>query len=256
VNSKKINLSPEEFYQEVSTNYDLMTRFQQRQEGEKEVLQSWLTRYPFVSALDAACGTGLHAILLSKMGLQITGADISAEMLHKARINSRVAGVKIKWIKSRMENLSHSIQQTFGAVLCLGNSIPHLLSSSRFHSALRNFYQLLDPGGWVIMQLLNYHKVLSEKQRIIGIHRNGDLEFIRFYDFVGQKINFNILTIEWKGNQGFSNLKSTLLYPYTRKEIQTALRKSGLKIAAIYGDMQFRKFQERHSMNLVIVAQK
>jgi len=256
MNSGKVNLSPEEFYQEVSTNYDLMTRFQQRQESEKIVMQSWLTRYPFVSALDAACGTGLHAILLSQLGVQVTGADISAEMLKEARINSQAAGVKIKWIKTPMEKLSHHFQQTFGAVLCLGNSIPHLLSSARLHSALRSFYQLLDPGGWVILQLLNYRKVLSEKQRIVGTHRNGNLEFIRFYDFTGKKINFNILTIEWKGNQGLPCLQSTLLYPYTRTEIQTALRKSGLQIAATYGDMQFSKFQERHSANLVIVAQK
>jgi hypothetical protein len=34
------------------------------------------------------------------------------------------------------------------------------------------------------------------------------------------------------------------------------LLKTKLKTVAIYGDMQFRKFKERQSANLVIVAQK
>jgi len=256
MNSKKENLSAEKFYQQLSVNYDVMTRFHQRQKTEREVLQTWLKKYPFKSALDAACGTGLHALLLSQLGVRVVGTDISPDMLSQARINSKAAGVNIKWIEAPLEKLSHHIHQTFGAVLCLGNSIPHLLSKAKLNSALKNFYLLLDPGGWVILQLINYRKVLMEQQRIIGIHRDGDQEFIRFYDLSGKKINFNILTIKWQGNQAFPHLQSTPLYPYTRSEIQTVLLKTGLKPIAIYGDMQFGKFQEKQSANLVIVARK
>ncbi len=249
-------LSPEIFYRKLSENYDAMTRLEQRWNSEKEILQKWLQKYPFRRGLDAACGTGLHTLLLSQLGVEMWGADISREMLKHARKNARTAGVSIRWIQTPLEKLSKNIHHQFQAVLCLGNSIPHLLTKSQLLSTFRNFYHLLEPGGWVILQLLNYHKILSDKQRIISIHRMDNLEFIRFYDYEGKFINFNVLTIAWEKQKTISELHSTLLYPYTLEELQNYLQRVRLFPIAVYGDMHFSKFDRKTSPNLVIVAQK
>jgi ubiquinone/menaquinone biosynthesis C-methylase UbiE len=53
-----------EFYKQLADPYDLMTRFEERFKNEKKILQKWQHKLPFQSALDVACGTGLHSILL------------------------------------------------------------------------------------------------------------------------------------------------------------------------------------------------
>ncbi|RPJ50835.1 MAG: class I SAM-dependent methyltransferase, partial [Acidobacteria bacterium] len=71
----------EDFYKELASDYDSMTRFKQRLRGEEQMLRRWRERYGFNSALDAACGTGLHAVVLAQMGVKATAADPSAAML-------------------------------------------------------------------------------------------------------------------------------------------------------------------------------
>ncbi len=252
----KAQSSGVEFYQDIADRYDEMTRFRQRLSSETRVMQRWLDRYGFRTVLDAACGTGLHAIILAKLGLRVTGADISEAMLARAREHAEESGVSVRWVQSPMQELKKNIDEKFDAVLCLGNSLPHLLQKKDLYDALNNFAALLKPGGRVAIQLLNYQRILSQKQRIVGVNRFGDREYIRFYDFGQDKIHFNILTIHWNGDKNTFSLHTTLLYPYRKDELKQAMFKSGFKSIEFFGDMQFNPYHDEKSPNLVIVGSK
>lgn len=45
--------------------------------------------------LDAAYGTGVHAIALVQVGFETVGADLSDEMISRARENAESAGLDI-----------------------------------------------------------------------------------------------------------------------------------------------------------------
>ena len=246
----------EQFYNELSSDYDEMTRFHPRLEKEEANLRRWVERFHIRTVLDAACGTGLHAIVFARLGLRVTAADLSSKMLEKARENARQQNVQIRWVKAALQTLSHHIQEQFQAIFCLGNSLPHLLTPQDLQNSLQSFYELLRPGGILVLQLLNYDKILKKKERIIGVRRQGDREFIRFYDFLEETLRFNILTIRWKNNTPELNLSSTILYPYRRKVLESALHLAGLGDLQFYGDMQFTPFDENKSPNLVLVATK
>ena len=168
-----------------------MTRFSQRLESERKILQNWVNKYKISSVLDAACGTGLHAIVLSQLGVSVTGTDSSKEMLDGARKNSENAGIEIDWIEAPMEKLNEHIQSKFQTVLCLGNSLPHIIEKPVLQQVFRVFRSLLTSDGIVVLQLLNYQNILKEKNRIISINRYQATEFIRFIDFSGDLIQFN-----------------------------------------------------------------
>ncbi len=246
----------EQFYDALSSDYDEMTRFHPRLEKEEAVLRRWVERFKFRKVLDAACGTGLHAIVFARLGMAVTAADLSAKMLEKARENARQAKSPVRWVQASLQNLTHHIQEQFQAIFCLGNSLPHLLTKEDLEQTFKNFYQLLQPGGILVVQLLNYHKILLEKQRIIGIRRQGDLEFVRFYDFLEKVVRFNILTIRWKNNTPEYTLQSTTLYPYRKENLEAVLHLVGLGELQFYGDMQFTPFNSNESANLVVVAKK
>lgn len=245
------------FYEEIVSNYDSMTRFQERIERETATLQEWAERYGFRSAVDTACGTGLHAIILAQLGIDTAGADISEAMLEQARTHARDLKLDIPWIQSGMETLSQKLDRQYETVFCLGNSLPHLLTQAELQAAFESFWQLLAPGGTLVIQILNYARILKQQERIVGIHRQGATEFIRFYDFLPNRIRFNLLTVEWESDKRLKHaLSSTTLYPYRKQELQEALEKLGGMSVEFYGDMNFQPFDEEKSSNLVLVAQK
>ncbi len=245
-----------EFYEELAAEYDNMTRFDERLPKERAMLHGWIDRYHFRSALDVACGTGLHAILLAQAGIQMVGADLSPAMLKQAHAHADELGVQVEWIEADMESGDRRINRQFDAAFCLGNSLPHLLTPQAFEAAASSFSRLLHPGGMLAIQLLNYARILAERERIVGIHRHGATEYVRFYDFLDPLVRFNVLTIQWQENQAASTLNATTLYPYQQGEIETMLRRHDFTEIEVFGDMLFHPFDAEQSPNLVVVAKK
>lgn len=244
------------FYKNLSSDYDDMTRFQQRLKTEMATMKQWIARYRFSSVVDVACGTGLHAILLAKMGVRTVGVDISENMLEKAKQHANEFNVSVSWIQTPMQKLHQHLKDKFDAVFCWGNSIPHILNEADLMAVLQNFAMLLRPGGLLALQLLNYHRILKNQQRIVGIHRHNSVEYIRFYDLHPQLVQFNILTIKWKQSKVNYQINSTPLFPYTKSHLEPALVKNDFNQLEFYGNMGFVPFDEQSSQNLVIVARK
>jgi len=244
------------FYKALSPDYDRMTRFGDRLRAEQDMLSQWLKRYPFKSVVDVACGTGLHSIALKKLGVEVVGVDNSPEMLKQAEQNARLQNVAIKWLAAPMQNLKKYLKQSFDGLLCLGNSLPHLLSEEDLRRTLESFFALLNDGGRVVIQILNYSRILRDQERIVHISQEGDKQFIRFYDFIDPLIRFNLLTIHWQQQKASHQLISTELYPYRREELEKTLQQAGFTNLEYFGNMQFAPYDDRQSTNLVMVAEK
>lgn len=243
-----------DFYDDLASDYDSMTNFAQRLERTKPLMEEWHSRFQFSSVLDTACGTGLHSCVLAQMGIKTTGADISLQMLEKAKRNATQLGANVEWIHSSMQDLPKHCSETFDAVLCLGNSLPHLLTQSDLRKTLSNFAALLKKNGILVAQLLNYTRLLQNGERIINIAQNKDQHIIRFYDFDQHLIRFNILTFRWIGKKASHKLQSTPLFPYTRELVSDALLSQGFSKVEFYGGMKFEPFDESTSNNLVVIG--
>lgn len=244
------------FYEEFAAEYDNMTRFDERLPKERAMLQAWIERYRFASAIDVACGTGLHAIILAQAGIQMVGADLSNAMLARAQGHAEQLNARVEWVQASMERASLHVTKTFDAAFCLGNSLPHLLTPQEFEAAANSFSRLLHPGGILVVQLLNYARILAEKERIVGVHRHDAAEYVRFYDFLDPLIRFNVLTIQWQDHRAASTLDFTTLYPYQQHEIEAMLARHGFGEFEWFGDMQFHSFSQEQSPNLVVAARR
>src|SRR5512136_2290781 len=69
------------------------------------------------SVLDVGCGTGRHAIELAKRGYAVTGLDLSAEMLSRAKDAARAAHVNVNWIQA--DATRFSLPKKYDAAVCL-----------------------------------------------------------------------------------------------------------------------------------------
>ncbi|MDP6545757.1 MAG: class I SAM-dependent methyltransferase [Phycisphaerae bacterium] len=247
-----------DFYDDIADSYAELTGAADRQATAGRFVKELTRRFDITSALDAACGTGLFAIELARGGVEVVGSDISAGMLKSAPSNAAAANIDTNlctWVRAPMQELGDRISGGRDAVLCMGNSIPHLLTDDDLGHTIAGFSELLVTGGVVVIHLLNYARVLSTKDRIVGITRDESKEFVRFYDFDSDFIGFNILKIQWDDEGRCShNLLTTPLRPYLHSELVDALGAAGFKNIETFGDFQFNPFNPETSDTLLLTA--
>jgi 2-polyprenyl-3-methyl-5-hydroxy-6-metoxy-1,4-benzoquinol methylase len=239
------------FYDELAGQYDTLVAQQQREQTVEDFADRLLERYGIEAAVDAACGTGLYARALARRGVDVTGIDLSKAMLVEARASDE----NVRWVHGAMQDLAGRLTENgFDAVLCMGNSLPHVLTRPELHSTFEGFARVLRPGGVAIVHLLNYTKVLTRRERIVGITRSGDREFVRFYDFTDPTVQFNALRIDWSTTPPGHELHATTLLPWQENELAAAFRSAGLDPIETFGDLNFGPFVPDESDVLMVTA--
>jgi len=247
------------FYDALASDYDRFVNWEGRLAHELPFLERLFAEHGVVRVLDAACGTGHHAIALARRGYQAAGADLSAAMIEQARRNAAAAGVEAQFAVAGFGALA-ALGQTFDAVLCLGNSLPHLLTEEALAEALADFAAVLHPGGLVVIQNRNFDRVWRQRERLMGpqSHREGEQEwlFVRFYDFHDETITFNMIRLRRDGQAWTQDVESTELRPIFRDDLAAALGRAGFVQAAFHGGYDGSPFDPARSGDLIAVAQK
>ena len=255
-------------YETLSEDYDRFVNWDERLAYEMPFIE---TRIRIITGgtsrvldiLDSACGTGMHAIALAHLGHRVSGADLYPEMIKKSRANADHAGVQVNFETTGLGSMAGVFgKEKFDLVLCLGNSLPHLLSAAGLAAALKDFTACLRPGGMLLIQNRNFDAVMRGHDRWMEpqVHRAGDTEWIfqRFYDYEENGwIRFNIVTLKREGDSGWvSSVASTRLRPQLRAELVTVLTDVGFAGIHAYGSMASDKFSASSSGNLVLTAIK
>lgn len=250
-----------EFYDRLAKFFDVMTDWPSRLAIEMPFIESILKRHHAQTILDAACGTGGHAIALAQRGYRVIGADISATMIARAQANAERAGVKIPFWVSSFQDLRQTLKQEFDAVLCLGNSFVHVLSDEDALASLKSMRECLHQGGVLVLHNLNYDKRWQDKPRWFAVN-SGVLDgretlVWRFADYhdVTNRITFNIALFTKKETGAWSvQVQSTPQRPYQKSEMESLMQRAGFRTLEFYGNLQGAPFEVDQSSDLVIVA--
>jgi SAM-dependent methyltransferase len=226
------------FYDALASEYDSLTGFEQRFEREETTFRTIVGQYGIRTALDAGCGTGFHSLLLARLGVRVTATDISGSMLERAASHALEMNLQVHIVKANLLELPAKVQPPFDAVFCLGNTLPHLRTGEELFSAISNFGILLSPGGVLVIQMLNYHRLLTQQERIISVKERDGITTIRFYDFLDDGIIFNVLTLSRSEGGIRHTLRSTMLRPIHEAEIATLLSRAGFGRIRTYGSIK------------------
>jgi SAM-dependent methyltransferase len=252
-------------YDTFSNDYDRFVNWDNRLAGELPFIEHLLAEVAAggpARLLDAACGTGKHAIALAQRGHTCAGADLSAPMIARARVNAAAAGVAIPFAAVGFGGLAGAFAGAFDAVLCLGNSLPHLLTPAALADALTDFAACLRPGGLLLIQNRNFDAVTAARQRWMEpqTHREGERQwlFLRFYDFDADGLlTFNIITLrQTNGLPWEQSVASTRLRPLLHLDLSAALAAAGFASITAYGGLDGSPFEIAKSGNLVLAAYK
>jgi len=248
--------SIEEFYDLLAPNYDAMTSFEKRLVEEKPIFQTLIDSFHFRSALDAGCGSGFHSVLLSQLGVSVMGVDVSSEMLRLAKEHARAHNVRLKTLQGSFQDLGRLIEERFASVFVMGNSLAHMLSSTELEKALRNFAMVLEPHGMLLLQILNYERILARREHVQSVKQAGDKTFVRSYDYDDGGILFNIVTRERKNVTAEEVIQTIRLRPVLRVELVKLLEQIGFNEINAFGGISLVPFDAGNSKDLVVLATK
>lgn len=203
---------------------------------------------PEARITEVGCGSGATALALAELGYAVAASDLDADMI-AAGINS--AGKLLEeWDITKASHphpgrVMFRVQDMIGAlesgeseaanlVLCLGNTLPHLIERhlvTRFFDAA---FAHTSPGGQLVIQILNYKRICALKSLVLRELVSGDLTFRRRQDFDERTGLVEFSTeVEMEGRV---EKRTHQLNPLESDDVNEYARRSGFQPVASYED--------------------
>ena len=227
-------------YAEFAHIYDKLMHADVNYEQWADYIENIFDMYDINPSLvcDLACGTGNITIPMSRRGYDMTGVDISEEMLNIAREKSD--GLDILYLNQSLTKLD--LYGSMGAFLCMIDGFNYILSPKQLEDIFKRLKTcFMDPDALLIFDISSRYKL----KNIIGnntfIHSQKDV----FYSWQNRYIeNKNIsdmmLTFFTKGKYGYHRFEERHLQrAYSEKEIKYLLKKAGFKEINAYNELTF-----------------
>ncbi|MBN1136856.1 MAG: class I SAM-dependent methyltransferase [Anaerolineae bacterium] len=203
--------------------------------------------------LELACGTGRALLPLARQGYQVTGVDISPEMLTIAQRKVDTEGLadRVTLIEQDMRRLT--LDGCFNLAFIALNSFMHLLTPDDQVESLVHIRHHLNPGGRLLLDLFN-----PDLGRLLDFRGQVSMDKVmvdpetghRLIKLRSEKVDLSQQTVyvtymlDDVDEQGV--VRRTLV-PFSirylfRSELEHLLHRAGFAVEAIYGSYDLDDF--------------
>ena len=219
---------------------------------DEELNRHW-TGSGLPKVLDVGCATGSIDFALIKRNILVTGIDNNVSMIQSACRRNPEPKTKARFFcMDMLEAAKILAPASFNGVLCLGNTLVHLHGPEEIAAFLRGARRLMENDVVLILQVVNYDKILAD-----GIAQLPTIETLRC-SFVR---NYALLPdghIQFNGTVYSSNNVAVFrdqveLYPLRSKELRKLLDEEGYRDIEFLSDFDGQPF-DGSSFGLIAVA--
>jgi glycine/sarcosine N-methyltransferase len=244
-----------------ASDYDEMVDWGKRLARELPFFERVLSEAGASRVVDVGCGTGMLAIALARLGLEVTGVDPSESMLAKARVNVEAAGVPVTLVEGGFGDLEQLVSGRVDAVICTGNALPHVEGREGLARALADMASVLRPGGVVILHWLNHDRLAAQRPAMLpAVLRSttkGPRIFAKVLEYSDDGVEFDFVTVT-RGADGAWNAEDrrSLHTWVTTVTAREALAEAGFSDVELYGGHDFRAFDPSADESVIAVARR
>ncbi|MGE6629231.1 class I SAM-dependent DNA methyltransferase [Bacillus sp. NPDC077027] len=120
----------------------------------------WIDQHiqPHADILDVGCGTGEISLRLAKKGHNVTGVDVSEEMLSFAQQKAQAHHQHLQFLQQDMRELT-GFEQTFQAAVICCDSLNYLKNENEVEKTFKNMFQLLEEDGILLFDVHSPYKM-------------------------------------------------------------------------------------------------
>jgi 2-polyprenyl-3-methyl-5-hydroxy-6-metoxy-1,4-benzoquinol methylase len=206
------------------------------------------------SILDVGCGTGELAAGLAEKGALVTGIDLNDALLSQAR--STRSHDRILYRKANMLHIARLFgRNKFDLVVCLGNTLVHLLNPMQMRDFFSGVRTVLKPGGVLILQMLNYDYIFKEKINVLPLIEREEVKFERTYEFIEGSREIRFITRLTVKSTGEVIENKTDLLGIGSNDLLQLMDIAGMQEIELFGDFDKRPFSGAH-LPLVVFSRK
>jgi 2-polyprenyl-3-methyl-5-hydroxy-6-metoxy-1,4-benzoquinol methylase len=196
--------------------------------------------------LDIGCGIGTLSFALSNYYKNVVGIDMDAEMIRAASSKKKDVSKSIQFQQLSMLKLDAFIDKnSVVGIICFGNTLVHLNSLDEVANFLQQAKTILKSNGKLLLQIVNYDKIIEKNIKQLPIIENDEITFERNYAYrkSENKIDFKTRLTVKSTQQIIEN--SIELLPLLKKELALLLHKAGFDNCNYYGNFN----QESYSID-------
>jgi SAM-dependent methyltransferase len=204
---------------------------------------------------DAATGSGTDSVNLLMQGYSVTSNEVDQRLELRARQFAEERGVAIELRSAPWEELSLAGNPKFDVVLVLGNSLCLVPSPDRRHRALAAFYEILRPGGVLLIDERNYEFMRRNRDRILTDPLNEWVKSIQDVIYPGRSLvgfpsAVDDSKVEWSFASNTPEVANSVelcerarefhpldLYAFQHGELYRELANEGFADTVVYGDL-------------------
>ena len=206
--------------------------------------------------LDLGCGTGSLTEILAREGYDMTGIDLSPDMLQIAMEKRMESGRDILYLNQDMREFE--LYGTVRAIISICDSMNYLLEKKDLVQTLRLANNYLDPGGIFIFDLNTEHKYRDILGQCTIAEDREESSFIWDNNFDEETgINeYNLSLFIQEEEDLYRKYQETHYQKaYSLDEVKAAVKEAGMELAAIY-DAFTRNAPSENSERIYVIARE
>jgi SAM-dependent methyltransferase len=229
-------MKPSDFYNQLAPYYHEIfpdwSRSIARQATQLRRIIRTHCKAPRHTVLDASCGIGTQALGLAALGFDVTGSDISAGAVRRARREARRRDLTVRFSVADMRKLWTAHGREFDVVISCDNSIPHLLTSAKILSALRQMKRCTRVGGLCLVSVRDYAEETANgcALRPYGVVEKRGQRIVLFqtWEFHGKRYTMTLYRLaERRGCTPTQTILSTEYFAIDTDTLMRLMRKAG-----------------------------
>ncbi len=221
------------------SGYSVLSRYYDRLMSDfpyKRYLDYLLTIKSGGRAADLFCGSGAMSVPLSRVGFEVLGVDLSAEMLNEAKQNAAAEGQKIVFVQASAADVELSGHYDLITAVCDG---VNYLTPSAVGRLFRNVEKALSKDGVFVFDVSTEHKLKDVIGNNVFFEDYDDVTYLWRNKLTGSRVDMD-LTFFIKENGGYVRKdESQRQYIHTADGLKKALAEAKLKAESVIDGNSF-----------------
>ena len=226
-------------YRDLAASYDRLTTdvdYEATVEFYNEILRKEGLRPR--TAVDLACGTGSVSLLLARMGLRVTGVDMSEEMLTVAFQKAQEQDLDIRFICQRLEELE--LPRGVDLAVCALDSLDYIIDPNACRQAIARVYKVLNPGGIFIFDVNTPEKLRAMDGQVF-LDEDDDVYCVWRGEFDEETniCSYGMDLFQRRGGVWHRSFEEHREYAYSADQLRDYLKEAGFTHIQVYADRAF-----------------
>ena len=195
------------------------------------------------TVVDMACGTGSVSAILARKGYQVTGVDLSEEMLTEAMMKTMDMENHPMFSCQNLRDLR--LPKAVDMAVCALDSLDYITDPADCEAAIRRAYKVLNPGGIFIFDVNTPEKLRAMDGQMF-IDEDDDVFCVWRGEFDEETniCSYGMDLFQREGEKWIRSFEEHQEYAYSQQQLTEYLKKAGFTHIEVYADRLFEAPRE------------